>query len=271
VISTAVTTFGFDAAAQVNLNPLFLFNQVRVAVLRVHPLNEAGSGKARRVNGEVSFDGLQRQATNLDQFFEKRSKSRILKITRDRIVMRRSRQIALSVRVFQIGSEAATGQRRVDLEGRRENHIAKRQARTPVWLNWFFNAAAQFSQQGKKPRFLMRLSFVVSRPFLLIGLLDADSLGVGLCFAIIAEFALDDDLNRVKVFASPLSGGEVRAGAMRFKGVRFDGIKTVIAAVLTLRRNKPSVTVLLQLSGRCYYKSSLFSFLLFVHCVLAFR
>src|SRR2546426_553039 len=154
------------------------------------------------------------------------------------------------MRVAKIAHEAPAANRAVHFERRSENHILKRQTRTPDLLRRLTDAFAQFMQKLLKLTFLVYLSRVITRPFLAIGFLDGDSFGIGLSLAIIRVLTLGDDLDSVKVFASALPRGEVRASAMRFERIGFDLVVNPVMAAL--RRNKPSVAALLQLR-RCSY------------------
>lgn len=150
-----------------DLNPLVLFHELRVGVFGFCPLNETASSEARRVNGEVTFHALQRQAADFDQFFEKRRQGWILKVTRNRIVVRRSRQKSLAVRVSQVRAKATARERGVNLERAGEDHIGQGQARTPKGLDRLLDAFAEFIEQGKKAFLLVSLRPVIGRPFLL--------------------------------------------------------------------------------------------------------
>jgi len=206
---------GFDAAHQVNLDPVVLFHEFWIGVFGLGPLNEAASGEAGRINGKVAFDGLQGQAAFLDQLFEERCQSGILKVARDRVVVRRSRQIPLTLRVFHVAHEATTGNGGVNLERAGENHISQGQARTPVLLDRLFNAFAQLSQQFEKAILFVSLRSVVGGPFLLIGFLDDGRFRVGLGFAVVDVLTLDDYFDCVDMFAGALPGREVRGNCNR--------------------------------------------------------
>lgn len=71
-------------AHQVNLDPIVLLHLLRIGVLRFNPLNEPTSRKAAAIDSERSFDGLQRQAANLNHLSEERCQRGILKIARDK-------------------------------------------------------------------------------------------------------------------------------------------------------------------------------------------
>src|SRR5437764_11148651 len=87
------------SAHQVNLDPIVAFHHFLIAILRLAPLSKTASGEAGRINGEVSLDSLQRQTANLNQFAQERRQSWILKIARDRVVVWRSRQVTLALRI----------------------------------------------------------------------------------------------------------------------------------------------------------------------------
>jgi len=74
---------GYDvrcrSAHQVNFDPFVPVHQAFIAVLRLRPLDETASRKAGRINGKRRFDALQRQTANLNQLFQERCQSWILK------------------------------------------------------------------------------------------------------------------------------------------------------------------------------------------------
>jgi len=213
---------GLRSAHQVNLDPLVSFHLFRFGVFRLNPSSKATSRKARRIDRERRFDRLQRQTASLNQLFQERGQCWIFKVTRDRIVVRRSRQESLAVRVFQVAHETASAHCRIDLERAGENHIGQGQAWPPVLLDRFFDAFAQLSQQFQKAILLVSLRSVVGSPFLLVGLLDRDRLSesLSLRFFVESKFALGHDLNRVKMLAPELPGCEIGTGAMRLSRVQ---------------------------------------------------
>lgn len=123
----------------------------------------------------------------------------------------------------------------VDLERKGKDHISQRQARTPERLRHFFDAVAEFREQGKEPLFLVSLRFVVGAPLLLLAFPDGYRLSVGLSLAIVGLVGLNDDLDSENVFAFELSRGEVRATALRVYEIGFDDVG--IATTFGLRWN----------------------------------
>ena len=220
---------GFDSAHQVHLNPIMLFHQFWIGVFSLRPLNKAASNEAGRVNREITFDGLQRQATNLDQLFQERRECRVFKVTRDRSVVRGFRQESFAVRVPQVRSETATGECGVNLERAGKDDIGQGNARTPKGLDWFLDAFAEFCKQREKAFLFMRLRSVVGRPFLLIGLFDGDCFREGLSLAIVGVLALSDDLHGINMLASELPCREVRTGAMRVGRIGLDRVGVLTA------------------------------------------
>src|SRR5260370_806655 len=252
------------SAHQVDFDPFVALHHLLVAILRLDPLSKPASREAGRINGERRFDGLQRQAANLDQLFQERCQSWILKVTRDRSIVWRSRDETFGLRVSQVGHKAPSAYSRINLERAGEDHVSQRQARTPESLRAFLYAFAEFIKKGKELFLFVSLRFVVGAPFLLVGFLDGDSFGKGLRLAIVGVFALSDDLDGVNMLAGLLSSGEIGTTAKRLGGVGLDGI--VSPAMSALRGNKPSVAALLQFRGCGDYDPALLSFLLFVHC-----
>jgi hypothetical protein len=248
----------FDAANDVAFDELALLNQVGVGVLRVHPLDKPRSRETGRVNRKVSFNRLQRQTAFFNHSLEQRGQAGILKVAGDGIVMRGFRQIALAVRVFQIASEAPTGDRAVNLESAGEDHIANGQAPTPHGLRRTFDTFAQLRKQGEKAILLVGLRFIVGRPFLLIGFLNRNCFGVGLSLTIIGVFTLDGVLDSEDVFAGSLAGLKVRAGALLGFAVNY------ILALASLRRNEPQIAFAGEPGFSGYFKPFLFSRF---HCV----
>lgn len=150
----------FDSAHQMHLDPVVLLHEFRIGIFCLGPLNEAASCEAGRINGEVAFNGLQGQTANLNQLFQERRQRRILKVARDRSVVRRSRQEPFAVRVSKVRAKATARERRVNFEGASEDHISQRNARTPERLDRLFDTFAEFVKQGKKTNrqnFRMRL------------------------------------------------------------------------------------------------------------------
>ena len=243
----------FDAAHDVAFDELSLLDQVRLCVLRSHPLNEAGSRKTGRVNGKVSFDGLQRETALLNEAFENRRQSGIFKVAGNRIVVRRFRQVALGLGVSQVAHKAPTGHRRVDLERACENHISERQARASERLCGCFDAFAQVCEQLKEAFLLVSLRTVIRSPFLLIAFLYCDRLSDGLGLTIISVFTLNGERNGEQMFACELSLFEVWAGAMLSYGV--NGVLTFTS----LRWNDPEITITGESGLSGYFKAFLFS------------
>lgn len=66
---------GYDvrcrSAHQMDFDPFVPIHQGLVAVLCFDPLCESASREAGRIDSERRFDGLQRQAANLNQLFER--------------------------------------------------------------------------------------------------------------------------------------------------------------------------------------------------------
>src|SRR5450759_3396291 len=121
-------------------------------------------------------------------------------------------------------------------------------------------------KQGKKAFLLMRLCSVVGAPFLFIGFLDGNGFSESLRLAIVGNFALNDDLNRVDVFACLLPSLEIGAITMWLHGVRLN--RVIRSTVPVLAGNKPSVTIIASLQFLCgrYLQAA---FLSFVHCVFS--
>jgi hypothetical protein len=261
---------GFDSAHQMHLDPVVSFHQFRIGVLGFRPLNKTTSSEAGRVNGEITFDSLQRQAANFDQLFQERRQGWILKVAGNRSVVRGFRKESLAVRVSQVRSETASRERRIDFERAGKDHVSQGNARTPERLDRFFDAFAEFIKQREKALLLVALRPVVGRPFLLVGFPDGDSLSDGLCLAVIGVLAANHYFSRVDVLASLLSCNEVRASALRVRGIRLDDVG--VLTTFGLGRNKPSVPVVatLQFGSSGNHQAAFFSFLLFVHCVLTF-
>ena len=202
-----------DAAHQVNLDPIALRHDFRIAVLRVNPLVKATGRKARRVNRKLGLNRLQRQTAFLNEHCEHWRQRRVFEIARNRIVVRRLREMALVLCVAQIGHEAPTGHARINLERAGENNIGKRQCWTVCSLWWFVYAVAQVSEQLDKLFFFAALRFVVAAPFLLVGFLYNESFGQGLSLTVIGVFALNGKRDREQMLAGLLSCLKVRASA----------------------------------------------------------
>ncbi len=215
---------GFSSAHQVNLDPFVALHHFLVAILRLDPLSKPTSREAGRIDSERGLNGLQWQTANLNQLLEEWCQAGILKVTGKRSVMRRSRQVSLAVRVFQIGSKAPSAHSRVNLERTGEDHVSQWQARTPECLRRFFDAFAQFIQQRENAFLFVDLSSIVGRPFLLVGPLDCDRLGVGLSLAIVRVLPLNDDLDGINMLTAEVSGGEVWTSAVRMCRVRLNDI-----------------------------------------------
>lgn len=93
----------FDAAHQMHLNPFALTHQVLIGVFSLRPTKEATSRKPGRINREVRFNRLQRQTARFNQRLQNGSQRGVFKVAGNRVVMRGSREIALAVRVAQVG------------------------------------------------------------------------------------------------------------------------------------------------------------------------
>jgi len=167
-----------DATHNVRLHPILAVNFVRnflavhragVRPLSLCPLLSDACREARRVNGEVPFDSLQRQGRLYDQPLEIRRQRLSLKVVTDAVEVRRASDETSSLRLSNIRDEAAARELRIDLEGRAENHVAQGQARTPHALRRLYDSARQFIKQLKKSSYLVRRREIVSVPLLTIG------------------------------------------------------------------------------------------------------
>lgn len=96
---------GLDAAHQMNLKPVVLL--LLLSILRVEPARKLPRGKAGRVNREIQFDTLERQAGFDDELFQVRSQGFHLKVIGDGIKVRNLRDVAALLPKF--WAEAAWG------------------------------------------------------------------------------------------------------------------------------------------------------------------
>ncbi len=187
---------GFDSAHQMNLNPGVALHQFRIGVFGFGPLNESTSCEARRVNSKVTLHGLQGQATDFDQLFKEWRQRWILKVTRNRIEVWRSRQETFAVCVSQVRAKATAREGAVNLKRTGEDHVGQGQARTPERLDRFFDAFAEFVKQRQKAILFVALRSVIGRPLLLVGFPDRDRLSDGLSLTVIDVFAPDNYFSR---------------------------------------------------------------------------
>ena len=76
----------FDADHDVSLYPIVLFPNL--AVLVIEPTRESASSEAGRIDGKISFNGLQRQAAFGNQALQHSGQIGILERIRDAVEMR---------------------------------------------------------------------------------------------------------------------------------------------------------------------------------------
>src|SRR5579859_242837 len=118
---------GEDAGHNVRLEPVVRFHLL--AVFCVVPAHEPTGGEARRVYRKLRLHRLERRCTLLNKALEDGRQFRQFQVVEDGIEVRHAGEIALGLRVGQIGHEAAAGNGRVDLETGGEDHLGEGQAR----------------------------------------------------------------------------------------------------------------------------------------------
>jgi len=119
---------GLDAAHKMDLDPIvLLFGN---AVLVIVPASEMASSKAGRIDGEVRFNRLERQAALLNETAENGSQFGILKIVGDGIEVWNLGDKSAIVSFSQVTHEAALRDGGINFEHDAENGIGQRQARS---------------------------------------------------------------------------------------------------------------------------------------------
>ena len=238
----------FHAAYKVCFDPLvFLFD---FPILLVIPTVICACGKARGINGEVSFHSSKREGTLLNHSLQNGGKQWVFKVSEYAVVMGGFRDIPFELAILQIASDTPARYSRVHLERCTENNIGERQSRSAECLYWLHDAFAKLVKKLCKPLRLMGLSFVVSRPILGACELDRFRVGHG---AVRFSLPLNRVFNGMYMLAVLLPFLEIWTGAKRLAVVKIHNI----SSIARLGGYFPAELVLLNLA-QCRYSESSF-------------
>ena len=176
-----------------------------IAPTLVDPRREAGA-----VDREVPVNFRQGPGRLHDELLEVWRQRLGAEVVEDAVVARQLRQVALLVRLPQVGREAAARDGRIDFEGCGEDGVRQRQAAaTCPLLDRLLYPSAKLAQQKPELRLLVDLRGVVGRPDLRVGRLS----DLRRVRELDVAFALQQEADRVDVLTLDPVLLEVGAGA----------------------------------------------------------
>lgn len=112
------------------------------APLHFYPARISVSREARAINGKVTLYSFERKTTLRDESVKVRREPFRFHVVRERVEMRRARQIAAPLCFLQVGVGTSTGKAAIDFQDDGKEHIRKRYARASHCLGRFFYAVA---------------------------------------------------------------------------------------------------------------------------------
>lgn len=240
---------GFNSTNQVSLNPLCFASFL--TPLMVEPPIISGSGKARRINGKVSFNGSQWGSSLLNERFKKWSQFGILQRAEITGTRRRLSDQSLFLCCFKVRHKASSGHSAVNLIDSTENHISQWESRSTEGLLRLRNTIAKVTKQSDKLFLFMCLRQIIFMPFLSVSYLHGFSFNFRTVRTLLF---LDDELNRINMLALFMGSLKVLTSAKWFTIVHTNDI----SPVTRLGGDLPSQLVPLDCIRFRYCQSSFF-------------